>query len=500
MSNKYIMELRNIEKNFPGVKALDKVNLKLRKQSVHALLGENGAGKSTLMKILSGVYSLEEGNILLDGESVEFANIHQSQEQGITIIHQELNLCWNLTVAENILLGREKLGPLNYYKRSENSAIVRGILERLGVDHINPDETVNNLSIANQQMVEIAKAISVNSRILIMDEPTSSLTEKEEKILFQIIRNIQQQGVSIIYISHKLDEIFHICDEVTVIRDGQWIDTSSIEKITKEKVIELMVGRPLNAVYPERKSDFSKNPVILDVRGLSKTGLISDINFQIRAGEILGVSGLVGAGRSEMAKTLFGRFRKDGGQVFIHGEEIDIKSPVDAIKAGMAFVTENRKIEGLTLGLSVKDNIMSSNLDLVRKFLGFIDTTLENAIATDGVNKLNVKTPSLKTPVQNLSGGNQQKVITSRWLVQDVKALILDEPTRGIDVGTKKAIYDIMRNLSESGIAILMISSELPEILGMSDRIAVMKGGRILDILDSSEASQEKIITLVTEG
>ncbi|WP_148084059.1 ATP-binding cassette domain-containing protein, partial [Olavius algarvensis spirochete endosymbiont] len=278
------------------------------------------------------------------------------------------------------------------------------------------------------------------------------------------------------------------------------IDTSSIEKITKEKVIELMVGRPLNAVYPERKSDFSKNPVILDVRGLSKTGLISDINFQIRAGEILGVSGLVGAGRSEMAKTLFGRFRKDGGQVFIHGEEIDIKSPVDAIKAGMAFVTENRKIEGLTLGLSVKDNIMSSNLDLVRKFLGFIDTTLENAIATDGVNKLNVKTPSLKTPVQNLSGGNQQKVITSRWLVQDVKALILDEPTRGIDVGTKKAIYDIMRNLSESGIAILMISSELPEILGMSDRIAVMKGGRILDILDSSEASQEKIITLVTEG
>ncbi|CAD7843288.1 hypothetical protein S1OALGB6SA_484, partial [Olavius algarvensis spirochete endosymbiont] len=221
MSNKYIMELRNIEKNFPGVKALDKVNLKLRKQSVHALLGENGAGKSTLMKILSGVYSLEEGNILLDGESVEFANIHQSQEQGITIIHQELNLCWNLTVAENILLGREKLGPLNYYKRSENSAIVRGILERLGVDHINPDETVNNLSIANQQMVEIAKAISVNSRILIMDEPTSSLTEKEEKILFQIIRNIQQQGVSIIYISHKLDEIFHICDEVTVIRDGQ---------------------------------------------------------------------------------------------------------------------------------------------------------------------------------------------------------------------------------------------------------------------------------------
>ncbi|VDB01036.1 hypothetical protein S1OALGB6SA_2134 [Olavius algarvensis spirochete endosymbiont] len=278
------------------------------------------------------------------------------------------------------------------------------------------------------------------------------------------------------------------------------MDTSSIEKITKEKVIELMVGRPLNAVYPERKSDFSKNPVILDVRGLSKTGLISDINFQIRAGEILGVSGLVGAGRSEMAKTLFGRFRKDGGQVFIHGEEIDIKSPVDAIKAGMAFVTENRKIEGLTLGLSVKDNIMSSNLDLVRKFLGFIDTTLENAIATDGVNKLNVKTPSLKTPVQNLSGGNQQKVITSRWLVQDVKALILDEPTRGIDVGTKKAIYDIMRNLSESGIAILMISSELPEILGMSDRIAVMKGGRILDILDSSEASQEKIITLVTEG
>jgi len=500
MSNEYIMELRNIEKSFPGVKALDKVNLKLRRQSVHALLGENGAGKSTLMKILSGVYSLEEGRILLDGESVEFANIHQSQERGITIIHQELNLCWNLTVAENILLGRERLGRFNYYKRSENSAIARNILERLGVGHINPDETVNNLSIANQQMVEIAKAISVNAQILIMDEPTSSLTEKEEKILFRIIKNLQQQGVSIIYISHKLDEVFQICDEVTVIRDGQWIDSFSIEKATKEKIVELMVGRPLDAVYPERKSDFSNNPVMLEVRGLGKAGLISNIDFQIRAGEIFGISGLVGAGRSEMAKTLFGRFRKDEGEVFIHGEEVDIQSPADAIHSGMAFVTEDRKIEGLTLGLSVKDNIMSSNLDMVRKFLGFIDVSREKAIAADGVRKLNVKTPSLKTPVRSLSGGNQQKVIISRWLAQKVKVLILDEPTRGIDVGTKKAIYDIMRDLSESGIAILMISSELPEILGMSDRIAVMKDGRILDILVSSEASQEKIMSLVTEG
>jgi len=500
MSAEYVMELRNIEKSFPGVKALDKVNFALRKQSVHALIGENGAGKSTLMKIVSGVYSLEDGEILLDGESVAFANSHQSQEQGIAIIHQELNLCWNLTVAENVLLGRETLGKLNFYKKAENSARVKEILERLGVGNINPDERVNDLSIANQQMVEIAKAISVNARILIMDEPTSSLTEKEEKILFKIIKNLQAHGVSIVYISHKLEEIFEICDEVTVIRDGRWIDTFPIAEATKTKIVELMVGRPLNMIYPERAENPSANSVVLEVKNLGKAGLISDISFQIRAGEILGVSGLVGAGRSEMAKTIFGRFRKDCGQVFVDGEQVEIFSPADAIARGMAFVSEDRKLEGLILGLSVKENIMSSNLELVSQFLGFIDVEKEKSIAAEGVEKLAVKTPSLKTLVKSLSGGNQQKLIISRWLVKNIRVLILDEPTRGIDVGTKKAIYDIMRNLSKAGIAILMISSELPEVLGMSDRIAVMKGGRILDILDRDEASQETIMTMVTEG
>lgn len=500
MAGEFVLELRDIEKNFPGVKALNNVKLRLRKQSVHALLGENGAGKSTLMKILSGVYSLEKGEIILDGKPVLFANSRESQESGIAIIHQELNLCWNLTVAENVLLGRERLGKLNYYKKRENSAVVGSILEKLGVGHIHPDEKVSNLSIANQQMVEIAKAISVNARILIMDEPTSSLTEKEEKILFSIIKNLQQHGVSIIYISHKLEEIFQICDEVTVIRDGKWIDTFSIGQASKQKIVELMVGRPLDMFFPEPQTDPAGKPERLRVEKYCKQGLISDISFEIKAGEILGVAGLVGAGRSEMAKTLFGRFVKDSGTMYIDGAETDIRSTTDAIRAGLAFVSEDRKLEGLTLGLSVKDNIMSSNLDMVRKAFGWIDAGRERAIADEGVEKLGIKTPGIDTTVRNLSGGNQQKVIISRWLAQQIKVLILDEPTRGIDVGAKKSIYEIMRSLSAEGIAILMISSELPEVLGMSDRIAVMKGGRILSIMDAADASQEKIMTLVTEG
>ena len=361
MSEEFVLELRNIEKNFPGVKALDNVNLQLRKQSVHALLGENGAGKSTLMKILSGVYSLEKGDIVLEGNRVEFANSRESQDKGIAIIHQELNLCWNLTVAENVLLGREQLGKLNFYRKRENSEIVGAILKKLGVGHIQPDDKVSDLSIANQQMVEIAKAISVNAKILIMDEPTSSLTEKEEKILFTIIKNLQKHGVSIIYISHKLEEIFEICDEVTVIRDGRWIETFPIQKATKQKIVELMVGRPLDMFFPESRIDLRGKAERIRVEDYCKAGLITNISFNIKAGEILGVSGLVGAGRSEMAKTIFGRFVKDSGTMYIDGEKVEILSTTDAIKAGFAFVSEDRKLEGLTLGLSVKDNIMSSD-------------------------------------------------------------------------------------------------------------------------------------------
>ena len=499
MENSVVLEMKGIGKSFPGVKALDNVNFKLKKGSVHALLGENGAGKSTLMKILSGVYSADEGEIYVKGELNHFENTMQAQEKGVSIIHQELNLCWNLSVAENILLCREITGKLGNCKRGEMNDKVEAILKRLGVDHIEAAQLVDELSIANQQMVEIAKAISIDADILIMDEPTSSLTKREEKMLFKIIKNLQAQGVSIVYISHKLEEIFEICDEVTVIRDGVWIKTLPIEEATHDNLIELMVGRSIDMIYPESKADGSDD-VVFEVRNLRKHGLVDDISFEIRKGEILGVSGLVGAGRTEMAKTIFGRWEKDGGRIFLRGEEIFIKSPQDALKHGIAFVTEDRKKEGLNLLASVKDNIMSSNLDLVSGFLGLVDGAKEKAIAADGVRRLRVKTPGIETPVKSLSGGNQQKLIISRWLVKNVKVFILDEPTRGIDVGAKSEIYDLIRMLAEQGIAIIMISSELPEILGMSDRIAVMHSGRIMKILDKVDTNQEEIMRYATGG
>lgn len=499
MKQELIMELRGITKTFPGVKALDGVNFTLHKKSVHALLGENGAGKSTLMKILSGVYGLEEGEILLHGNSVSFNNTKESQEKGIAIIHQELNLCWNLSVAENIMLCHEKTGRFNYYKQKENEAKAKNILKELQVEYIDPKALVSSLSIANQQMVEIAKAISIDAKIIIMDEPTSSLTEKEEKILFALIRRLKEQGRSIIYISHKLEEIFEICDVVTVLRDGKWIDTFPIEQADKSSIIEKMVGRPLEAIYPvQLKAPTEK--VVLRIDQLSKKGLLSNISFDIHAGEIFGVSGLVGAGRSEMANAIFGMLHKDSGVIGIDGKVVNITTPSDAIQAGIAFVSEDRKQDGLFLNLSIKDNILSSNLDLVKRKLGIIDSKLEIKLATEGIKKLDVKTPDLQTLIKSLSGGNQQKTIISRWLAKDIKILILDEPTRGIDVGAKQAIYEIMRGLTKQGVAILMISSELPEVLGMSDRIAVMHGGKILKILHKDEASQQKIMTIISEG
>jgi ABC-type sugar transport system ATPase subunit len=499
VKQEYILELKGIEKTFPGVKALDGVDFKLRRQSVHALLGENGAGKSTLMKVLSGVYALEKGEIFLNGSPVEFSNTKESQQRGIAIIHQELNLCWNLSVAENIMLCHETLGKFNLYKKRENEQRAYKILQELDVAYIDPKVLVSTLSIANQQMVEIAKAISIDAKILIMDEPTSSLTEKEEKILFALIHKLKEQGLSIIYISHKLDEIFKVCDEVTILRDGQWIDTFPIEHASKARIIENMVGRPVEQIYPARSAPLGEN-IRLDVRNLSHHGLLSDITFTIRSGEILGISGLVGAGRSEMANAIFGMIEKHSGTTIIDGEEVAIATPEDAIAAGLAFVTEDRKQEGLFLNHSVQDNILSANLSEVERRLGFVNSKKESELAELGVKRLDVKPPALHTLVKSLSGGNQQKVIIARWLTKEVKILILDEPTRGIDVGAKQAIYKIMRDLTKQGIAILMISSELPEILGMSDRIAVMKGGRILQILDKEEASQQKIMTIITEG
>ncbi len=500
--NIIVLEMKGISKAFPGVKALDNMNFCLNKGSVHALLGENGAGKSTLMKILSGIYKADRGDIYIDGEKVYFRNTLDSQQKGISIIHQELNLCWNLSVAENILLNRVPTGLLGYCKRQKMNQKVEKILAGLGMGHLRPDHLVDHLSIANQQMVEIAKAISIDANILIMDEPTSSLTEKEEKMLFKIIKTLQSQGVSIIYISHKLDEIFEICDEVTVIRDGICIQTLSIAETNHNSLIELMVGRSINMIYPCTSKDnlngTCDEEIVFEVRHIKKRGLVDNVSFQVRKGEILGFSGLIGAGRTEMAKTLFGRWQKDAGTVYLRGEEVQINSTSAAIKHGIAFVPEDRKKEGLNLLASVKDNVLSSNLDLIKSFMGIVNTRKEKFLAEDCVTKLKVKTPSINTLVSNLSGGNQQKLIISRWLTKHIKVLILDEPTRGIDVGAKSEIYELIRILANQGIAVIMISSELPEVLGMSDRIAVMRGGTIVQTLTKEEFSQEKIMYYAT--
>lgn len=499
MNNDVILEMKNITKSFPGVKALDNINLTLKKGKVHALLGENGAGKSTLMKILSGIYKPDNGQIILNGSSKEFKGTKEAQNEGISIIHQELNLCWNLSVAANIFIGREAKGILGYLESSTLNKEAEKILKYLEVGFIDPKQLVSELSIAQQQMIEIAKAVSIDAKILIMDEPTSSLTDNEVRILFKVIKNLTSQGVAIVYISHKLEEIFEICDEVTVIRDGQYVGTMDVKEATEDKLIQMMVGRALGYIYPESDSEI-KDEVVLSVKDLNKEGLIRNISFELKKGEILGFSGLVGSGRTEMAKVLFGRYKKDSGTIKIFDEEVDIKTPKDAIDKGMAFVTEDRKKEGLVLILSVLENIISANLNKVLKNFGFIDRKKEKLIALDEIKKLSIKTPDENTKVRSLSGGNQQKVILGKWLAGNPKILILDEPTRGIDVGAKSEIYSIMRELTKQGVSIIMISSELPEILGMCDRIAVMKEGEIRGIIDKEEATQELIMQYSTGG
>jgi ABC-type sugar transport system ATPase subunit len=503
MSSEIVLEMKNICKSFPGVRALNEINFTLKKGCVHALLGENGAGKSTLMKILSGIYIPDEGEIFINGEKKFFHNTKDAQNEGISIIHQELNLCWNLSVAANIFVGREDCGKLGFLKEEETRRRAKEVLRQLEVDYIDVQEIVQNLSVAQQQMVEIAKAISMDAKILIMDEPTSALTDKETKILFKTIKNLKEKGVSIVYISHRLEEIFQICDEITVIRDGTYIGSMEVKNASTDKLISMMVGRELTSMYPAKKHENVEkeyNDTVLEVKNLTKCGMIQDINFSLKKGEILGISGLVGAGRTELAKVLFGRFSKDSGTIIINGKAASINSPRDAIQHGIGLVTEDRKAEGLVLMLSIMHNISSSNMERVCNSLGLVSSKKEVDLALDGIEKLRIKTPSEHQMVKNLSGGNQQKVILAKWLATNPIVLILDEPTRGIDIGAKAEIYTIMRELAQQGVGIIMISSELPEVLGMSDRILIMRNGRIAGELSKEEATQEKIMYYATGG
>lgn len=491
------LQMKHITKRFPGVLALNDVQFTLRRGEVHALLGENGAGKSTLMKILSGVYQPDEGEIIFEDKPVSFSDPLSAQNVGITIIHQEFNLFPELTVEENIFIGREfcKKNRWRLDEKQQRQATIE-ILQKLNLA-IKPDTLVADLTVAQQQMVEIAKAISVNARILIMDEPTAALTETEIESLFRVTRLLKEQGTGIVYISHRLEELALIADRATVMRDGQYISTVDYECVKISDLIAMMVGRDLGNIYPRREALQQRIPV-LEVNGLTRKGVLNDINFTLYRGEILGFAGLMGAGRTELARAIFGADSIDSGTLKLNGKETVIKDISDAIQQGISYLTEDRKKEGLALNLSVERNIMLGNYPEYSDRFGNIDSRRCQQTSEEQVKALRIKTPNLEQAALNLSGGNQQKIIIARWVCKDTDILIFDEPTRGIDVGAKLEIYELMNRLVAKGKSIIMISSELPEVLGMCDRILVMRSGRITGGLSAKEATQEKIMQYAT--
>ncbi|EFB8182532.1 sugar ABC transporter ATP-binding protein [Escherichia coli] len=491
------LQMKHITKRFPGVLALNDVQFTLRRGEVHALLGENGAGKSTLMKILSGVYQPDEGEIIFEDKPVSFSDPLSAQNVGITIIHQEFNLFPELTVEENIFIGREfcKKNRWRLDEKQQRQATIE-ILQKLNLA-IKPDTLVADLTVAQQQMVEIAKAISVNARILIMDEPTAALTETEIESLFRVTRLLKEQGTGIVYISHRLEELALIADRATVMRDGQYISTVDYECVKISDLIAMMVGRDLGNIYPRREALQQRIPV-LEVNGLTRKGVLNDINFTLYRGEILGFAGLMGAGRTELARAIFGADSIDSGTLKLNGKETVIKDISDAIQQGISYLTEDRKKEGLALNLSVERNIMLGNYPEYSDRFGNIDSRRCQQTSEEQVKALRIKTPNLEQAALNLSGGNQQKIIIARWVCKDTDILIFDEPTRGIDVGAKLEIYELMNRLVAKGKSIIMISSELPEVLGMCDRILVMRSGRITSELSAKEATQEKIMQYAT--
>lgn len=490
--DKHILEMENVSKTFPGVKALNNIHFNLKKGEVHALVGENGAGKSTLLKILAGAYKKDTGVIKLDGAKVEITDPKQALDIGISVIYQEFNLIPNLSIAENIFIGRAPLKHkafvdfLKLYRQAES------YLNKIGMKR-NPKTLVSQLSVAEQQMVEIAKSLSFSAKILIMDEPTSALTESEKETLFKIIRELKEKEVSIIFISHIIDEVLEISNRITVLRDGNYVDTVNAADTNPRKIVQMMVGRELKDFYP--KIAVKRGQVVLEVKKLTKKSKYEDISFQLHEGEVLGFAGLVGSGRAQVMRGIFGIETPDSGEVLIKGKSVKTKSLFETIKMKMGFVPEDRREEGLILSRSVKDNINITKLIDIN-FHGFVKQKEEENIANEYCKQLKIRTPNNKQIVQNLSGGNQQKIVIAKWLAIHPKILILDDPTRGIDVGAKNEIYSLINNLAKEKIGIILISSELPEILNISDRILVMREGKITGELTRKEATQEKIMQL----
>jgi rhamnose transport system ATP-binding protein len=494
--SEYILELKKISKSFSGVEVLHEVSFALRPGEVHALLGENGAGKSTLVKIITGVHQPDRGEILLKGESVHFGDARESRQAGIAAIYQELSLFPDLDVAENIFAGRQPVGGVGQVDWRKMYSEAGQLLESLGVK-LDLKQKARMLSIAQQQMVEIARAFSIHARILIMDEPTSSLTLHEVDDLFRLVRRLREQGTAVIFISHRLDELFALADRVTVLRDGSYVDTKSMKDVTRDDLIRMMVGRTITNLFP--KQDVTAGTVILNVQNLTRAGSFYDVSFELRRGEILGLAGLVGAGRTNVARAIFGVEPPTAGRIEVEGREVAITSPQQAIVLGLAYVPEDRQLHGLIPAMPLTPNISLPMLPHYAQ-MGWLQDKLERKSAYDAALQMEVRANNVWQLARELSGGNQQKVVLAKWLSTNPRILILDEPTRGIDVGTKAAVHGLMSKLAAEGMAILMISSELPEILGMSDRVIVMREGHVTGHFSRAEATQENIISAATQN
>ncbi len=492
--NEVIVSMDNISKSFPGVKALDNVHFELRAGEVMALLGENGAGKSTLMKILSGVYTRDSGTMEIFGKEYGDLTPKQAQQAGVAIIHQELNMCRHLSVTENMFLGREIKGKFSL-NNSEMEKEAAKILDDLKID-IDPRQTVGDLPVSKQQMVEIAKALSVNAKILIMDEPTSSLTAREIEDLFRIIRKLKSEGHGIVYISHRLEELENIVDRVTIMRDGQYIMEGNFSDITMDQIISNMVGHEIKEKFP--RVECPKGRKVFEVKNLNAGRMVRNIDFSVYEGEIVGFAGLMGAGRTETTRAIFGVDPKESGEIYVDGKEVKINCPMDAIRHGVVLAPEDRKKDGLCTKLSIRHNLALPNLDWVCSRLGVVNSKIETKLCEKAVSDLKIKTPNIEIDADNLSGGNQQKVVVGKWLARDSRVVIFDEPTRGIDVGAKVEIYNLMNELKKQGIAVMFVSSEMPEVMGIADRIIVMCEGRITGEVMAKETTQEKILTLAT--
>ncbi len=490
------IEMRGIDKSFGSNQVLKQAGFTLESGEVHALMGENGAGKSTLMKILTGVYTKDAGTVLVDGKEVNYKNPQEAEKAGIVFIYQELNVMFDLTVEENLFMGKEIHGKFGICDRKAMQKKAREALNTLGVD-ISPKTVMSELSVGQQQMVEICKALMADAKVIIMDEPTAALTQSETVALFKVIESLRKKGVSMVYISHRMEEIFELCDRITVLRDGSYIGVKNIPETNMNEIVKMMIGREIGERYPSRDVKIGKE--VLKVKGLTRKGTFHDVSFSVRAGEVLGVSGLMGAGRTEIMQAIFGNLSYESGSIEIDGKEVKISNPRQAMEQGIGFITEDRKTEGLMLDKSIRENISLCNLGRISKS-SVISKEAEKNMVAEAIKDLHIKCFGPYHECNNLSGGNQQKVVLAKWILTNPKILILDEPTRGVDIGAKKEIYSIINKLAAQGVAIIMVSSELPEVLGMSDNIMVVREGEVRGIISYEEANQERVMTLATGG